>query len=182
MNTNHTPVRTSSFLCVRIHTRLGTPGASQHNIFDSEKLITFFLVLMTGFELGSCNGKSDALPLEPPARPTDTNVWTIPMPLKHEQAAADNGEKTPALAQTKVDIPIVDFFFFCSGDRMEKDITANLIKADYRHYCKIIINPEAPPPPPAVSGLQTNQSVRGVRMSGWCPNLCIQCTLWGMCL
>ena len=44
-------VRTWSFLCVRIHTGvLGTPTASQHNIFDSEKLWFFFLVLLTGFE------------------------------------------------------------------------------------------------------------------------------------
>ena len=49
-----------SSLCVRDHscacvyTRgLGMPTASQHNIFDSEKLLQIFLVLMTGFKPGS---------------------------------------------------------------------------------------------------------------------------------
>ena len=46
-------VRTWLFLCVRVYTRgLGTPTASQHNIFYSEKLSPIFLVLLkqTGFE------------------------------------------------------------------------------------------------------------------------------------
>ena len=53
-----------SYACI-IYTRwLGTPTASQHNIFDSETLV--FLVLLTGVELGSWNVKSDVLPTEPP--------------------------------------------------------------------------------------------------------------------
>ena len=44
-------VRMWSFLCVRIHTRgLSTQTASQHNIFDSEKLNNKNIVLLTGFE------------------------------------------------------------------------------------------------------------------------------------
>ena len=40
--------------------------ASQHNIFDSEKCIKFFLlVLLTGFELGSWYVESNALLIEP---------------------------------------------------------------------------------------------------------------------
>ena len=44
-------VGTFSLLCMRTHTRgLGTPTASENNIFDSEKLSQMFLVLQTGFE------------------------------------------------------------------------------------------------------------------------------------
>ena len=46
-------VHTWLFLCVRVHTGgLCTPTASQHNVFDSEKLSHIFLVLLTqaGFE------------------------------------------------------------------------------------------------------------------------------------
>ena len=50
------------------HRGLGTPTVSQHNMFDSEKLIKFF-VLLVGFELGSWDVKSDALPIEPPRHP-----------------------------------------------------------------------------------------------------------------
>ena len=48
---------TGSFMCVHDHSytcvytrQLGTPTASQHNIFDPEKLLQMFLVLLTGFE------------------------------------------------------------------------------------------------------------------------------------
>ena len=44
-------VRTPSFVCVRLHTGVGTPTASQHNIFDLEKTWEkVVLVLMTGFQ------------------------------------------------------------------------------------------------------------------------------------
>ena len=49
-----TCVRNHSYacVCIIIYKRgLGTPTASQHNIFDLEKLSQSFLVLLTGFEL-----------------------------------------------------------------------------------------------------------------------------------
>ena len=71
---------TGSLACVRVHscacvyTRgLGTPTASPHNIFDSEKLTIFFRVLLVGFELSPMDLESDALPIEPPHHPKATN-------------------------------------------------------------------------------------------------------------
>ena len=45
-----------------------TPTASQHNIFDSEKLSQFFLLLLMGSNLilRSLDLESDALQIEPP--------------------------------------------------------------------------------------------------------------------
>ena len=53
---------------------LGTPTASQHNIFDSEKLsqILFVLLTQTGFKprvFGSGVDTLPALPTEPPRQP-----------------------------------------------------------------------------------------------------------------
>ena len=57
-----TSARDHSYVCVSIHTGgLGTPRTSQHNIFDSKKRTTFFLVLLTGLEprvFGSGVGRS----------------------------------------------------------------------------------------------------------------------------
>ena len=52
---------------------MGTPTTSQHNIFDSEKLSQFFLVLRTVFEPSTFGSKSDALPIEPPRHPIVKN-------------------------------------------------------------------------------------------------------------
>ena len=64
------PLWPSSLLCVRQHSYacvytqgLGTPTASQHNIFDLEKLSQSFLVLW------SLDLESDALPIELPHYP-----------------------------------------------------------------------------------------------------------------
>ena len=43
-------LRTWSFLCVRIHTRVGHTDNESVQHFDSEKLSEFFLMLLTGFE------------------------------------------------------------------------------------------------------------------------------------
>ena len=62
-----TCVRDHSYEYVCVYTRgLGTPTASQYNIFDSGKKVNSlcFLVLLTGLELGSLmsyNVESDAL-------------------------------------------------------------------------------------------------------------------------
>ena len=39
-----------TFLCVRVHTRLGHTDNESAQQFDSEELLQFFLVLLTGFE------------------------------------------------------------------------------------------------------------------------------------
>ena len=57
-----------------IHTGvgLGTPTASQHSMFDSEKQSQFFLVLLTQTRFeprGSLDLESDALSTEPPRHP-----------------------------------------------------------------------------------------------------------------
>ena len=61
-------VRAWPFVSVRIHTGgLGTPTASQHNIFDSEKLSYICeLYSSRGLNLGSSDLETDALPIEPP--------------------------------------------------------------------------------------------------------------------
>ena len=64
---------------MHVHTGVGhtTPAAIQLNIFDSEKL-TFFLVLLTGCELGPLDRESAALPIEPPRHPwEDTGARTL---------------------------------------------------------------------------------------------------------
>ena len=70
---------TGCLTCVRDHSYawaytqgLGTPTASQRNIFDSEKHI-FFLCSLRGSNLGSLVLESDAVPTEPPCHPTDVD-------------------------------------------------------------------------------------------------------------
>ena len=58
-------VRTWSFVCVRIHTGLGTPTASQHYLFD----LKFLLVLLTGFEPWSLDLQPNVLTTEPTRHP-----------------------------------------------------------------------------------------------------------------
>ena len=69
---------------------LGTPTASQHNIFDSGKLSHIFLLLPTGFKLGSMisyNLESDTLPIESPVhtadRSTEDVILTLHAMYKH---------------------------------------------------------------------------------------------------
>ena len=45
---------------------MGTPKASQHNIFDSEKLNIFVLCSWRDSNLGPLDLESDALAIEPP--------------------------------------------------------------------------------------------------------------------
>ena len=52
------------------HGGLGTPTASQHNLFDLEKL-KLFLVLLTGFEPSTLDLQSDALTTEPTHHPVN---------------------------------------------------------------------------------------------------------------
>ena len=61
---------------------LGTPTASQHNIFDSEKLSQICIVLLTqSSNLGSLDLESDALPIEPPHHQyTDTGCFMPSQP------------------------------------------------------------------------------------------------------
>ena len=69
-------VRTRLFLCVRVHTGVGhtDSAASQHNIFDSEKL-EFFVFFWRDSNLGSWNLESNALAIEAPRHPVyDTNL------------------------------------------------------------------------------------------------------------
>ena len=68
-------VHTWSFLWVRIHTGVGhTTAASQHNIFDSEELSHFFLMLLTqtGFE-----------PWVFGSRVWCSTTWATPSPLQN---------------------------------------------------------------------------------------------------
>ena len=61
-----TSVRDHSCACVYTHEGL----AVSITCLTREKTHEVFLVLLTGFELGSWNVKSDALPIEPPRHPT----------------------------------------------------------------------------------------------------------------
>ena len=66
MSRSLTCVRDHSYACMYTQ-GLGTPRLRcQHNIFDSEKLISVFLVLQMAFELGWWNAESDVLPIEAP--------------------------------------------------------------------------------------------------------------------
>ena len=58
-------VRTWSFLCVRIHTRVGHTDSESAQHFWLCQIHEIFRVLQTGLELGSWNMKTDALPSEP---------------------------------------------------------------------------------------------------------------------
>ena len=50
---------------------LGTPTVSQHNIYDSKKTHTFFIVLLTRFQPRVMESiDADALPIESPRHPT----------------------------------------------------------------------------------------------------------------
>ena len=70
-------VRIWSFLCVRMHTGVGTPTASQQNILDSEKLTNLSCAPGgRGSNLCPLNLESDALPIEPPRKP---QLSTIPL-------------------------------------------------------------------------------------------------------
>ena len=67
-----TCVRDHSDACV--YTRgVGTPTASQQNIFDSEKLTFFLLCSWWDSNLGHVDLESEALPTEPPCHPNINN-------------------------------------------------------------------------------------------------------------
>ena len=76
-------MRTWSFLCVRIHTGLGTQTASQHNSFDLEKVSQIVLGLLIGSNLRLSNVESNALPIDPSHHPfsvykkTTHERWTF---------------------------------------------------------------------------------------------------------
>ena len=73
---------TISVTCVRDHpyacvyTRaLGTQTMSHHNICDpTNKCLRCFSVLLTGFQLGSWNVKSEVLPIEQSSHPMNTRM------------------------------------------------------------------------------------------------------------
>ena len=115
-------VRTCSFLCVRMYTHRGldTPIASQHNIFDSEKLSQMFLVLDPDADGVRTSGlslylESDALPTEPPRHTTvlnsvstwlDTQAypgWSLP-----RSAAAPNATRLVSIQSTNNQVRLQD--------------------------------------------------------------------------
>ena len=74
-----TRVRDHSYACV--YTRgWGTPTASQHNIFDSEKLSILCVCSGRGSNLGSWNPldlEADALPIESPRHPIQPHITQL---------------------------------------------------------------------------------------------------------
>ena len=70
-------VRTWSFLCVRIHTRVGHTDRESTQYFDSEKLANIsYAPQWRGSNLGSWNPldhEADALPTEPPVHTMNNN-------------------------------------------------------------------------------------------------------------
>ena len=81
-------LRAHVIILVRAYTHgaLGTPTASQHNIFDSEKPKKI-LCCRRDLNLGPLDLKSDALPIEPPRHPV--HVYTLPAHRSHTSKNPD---------------------------------------------------------------------------------------------
>ena len=117
-------MHTWSFICVRLHTWGvgGTPTASQHNIFDSQKLSQIFLVLLTqaGFE--------------PPVfgyRVRRSTNWATPSqpchrPLVHAYCMSPNTQEKPHVPY-RFSSSRTGMFTFINIDVLSKALTLHLV-------------------------------------------------------